>query len=184
MCNANDVVRVLRKHGFACVGRRGSHQKWRHASGRQVIVAMHGSKPIPIGTEIPHAQVGTALDGRRQPHGEACGHVHKEHHQRQRTGPGRISVIWSRCPLDPAADNEPFLALRFQLSAFQHSASYPGVRIEFGCGQKLVAGRLDRAFHPQPVEKRALSLLLAGGDFHQAPHETGANSAPEPYYLR
>jgi predicted RNA binding protein YcfA (HicA-like mRNA interferase family) len=28
----------------------GSHQKWRHDNGRQVIVAMHGSKPIPIGT--------------------------------------------------------------------------------------------------------------------------------------
>ena len=50
VCNANDVVRVLRKHGFACVSQRGSHQKWRHANGRQVIVAMHGGKPIPIGT--------------------------------------------------------------------------------------------------------------------------------------
>jgi predicted RNA binding protein YcfA (HicA-like mRNA interferase family) len=50
VCNANDVVRVLRKNGFACVSQRGSHQKWRHVNGRQVIVAMHGSKPIPIGT--------------------------------------------------------------------------------------------------------------------------------------
>lgn len=50
VCNANDVVWILRKHGFACVSQRGSHQKWRHANGRQVIVAMHGSKPIPIGT--------------------------------------------------------------------------------------------------------------------------------------
>jgi len=32
------------------VAQRGSHQKWRHANGRQVIVPMHGSKPIPIGT--------------------------------------------------------------------------------------------------------------------------------------
>jgi predicted RNA binding protein YcfA (HicA-like mRNA interferase family) len=32
------------------VSQRGSHQKWRHANGRQVIVAMHGSKPIPVGT--------------------------------------------------------------------------------------------------------------------------------------
>jgi predicted RNA binding protein YcfA (HicA-like mRNA interferase family) len=32
------------------VSQRGSHQKWRHANGRQVVVAMHGSKPIPIGT--------------------------------------------------------------------------------------------------------------------------------------
>ena len=50
VCNANDVIRVLRKHGFACVSQRGSRQKWRQANGRQVIVAMHGSKPIPIGT--------------------------------------------------------------------------------------------------------------------------------------
>jgi HicA toxin of bacterial toxin-antitoxin, len=26
------------------------HQKWRHPNGRQVIVAMHGNKPIPVGT--------------------------------------------------------------------------------------------------------------------------------------
>jgi len=32
------------------VSQRGSHQKWSHPNGRQVIVAMHGSKPIPIGT--------------------------------------------------------------------------------------------------------------------------------------
>jgi predicted RNA binding protein YcfA (HicA-like mRNA interferase family) len=32
------------------VSQRGSHQKWRHANGRQAIVAMHGSKQIPIGT--------------------------------------------------------------------------------------------------------------------------------------
>lgn len=48
--NANEIVQVLRRHGFACVSQRGSHQKWRHANGRQVIVAMHGNKPIPIGT--------------------------------------------------------------------------------------------------------------------------------------
>ena len=50
VCNANDVIRVLRKHGFAFIRQRGSHQKWRHVNGRQVIVAMHGNKPIPIGT--------------------------------------------------------------------------------------------------------------------------------------
>jgi predicted RNA binding protein YcfA (HicA-like mRNA interferase family) len=48
--NSREVIRILRKHGFAMIGQRGSHQKWRHASGRQVIVAMHGNKPIPIGT--------------------------------------------------------------------------------------------------------------------------------------
>lgn len=49
-CSANDVIKVLRRHGFALAGQAGSHQKWRHANGRQVIVARHGSKPIPIGT--------------------------------------------------------------------------------------------------------------------------------------
>jgi predicted RNA binding protein YcfA (HicA-like mRNA interferase family) len=29
---------------------KGSHQKWRHEDGRQVIVPVHGSKSIPIGT--------------------------------------------------------------------------------------------------------------------------------------
>ena len=43
-------MKVPRRHGFACVSQRGSHQKWRHTNGRQVIVAMHGNKPIPIGT--------------------------------------------------------------------------------------------------------------------------------------
>lgn len=49
-CNANDVVRVLKRKGFVNIGQKGSHQKWRHEDGRQVIVADHGSKPIPIGT--------------------------------------------------------------------------------------------------------------------------------------
>jgi predicted RNA binding protein YcfA (HicA-like mRNA interferase family) len=38
------------RHGFGLVAQSGSHQKWRHANGRQLIVAMHGNKPIPIGT--------------------------------------------------------------------------------------------------------------------------------------
>ena len=48
--NTKEVVKILRKHGFGLVAQSGSHQKWRHENGRQVIVAMHGSKPIPIGT--------------------------------------------------------------------------------------------------------------------------------------
>jgi predicted RNA binding protein YcfA (HicA-like mRNA interferase family) len=40
----------LRRHGFTLVSQSGSHQKWRHADGRQVIVPMHGSKNVPIGT--------------------------------------------------------------------------------------------------------------------------------------
>ncbi|MCC7485116.1 MAG: type II toxin-antitoxin system HicA family toxin [Burkholderiales bacterium] len=50
VCNARDVVRALRQHGFVLAGQSGSHQKWRHPNGRQVIVAVHGNKPIPIGT--------------------------------------------------------------------------------------------------------------------------------------
>jgi predicted RNA binding protein YcfA (HicA-like mRNA interferase family) len=50
VCTAKEVIRVLRKHGFALVSQKGSHQKWRHPNGRQVIVAMHANKPIPIGT--------------------------------------------------------------------------------------------------------------------------------------
>jgi len=55
------VVTVLRKHGFALITQKGSHQKWRHANGRQVIVAMHGNKPIPIGTLKSIVQ-GSGLD--------------------------------------------------------------------------------------------------------------------------
>lgn len=50
ICNAGQVIRVLRRHGFAKIAQKGSHQKWRHPDGRQVIVADHGSKAIPIGT--------------------------------------------------------------------------------------------------------------------------------------
>jgi len=50
ICSARDVIRALQRCGFAKVGQKGSHQKWRHPDGRQVIVADHGSKPIPIGT--------------------------------------------------------------------------------------------------------------------------------------
>jgi predicted RNA binding protein YcfA (HicA-like mRNA interferase family) len=50
VCTAKQVIRVLRKHGFALVRQKGSHQKWRHPNGRQVIVPVHGNKPIPIGT--------------------------------------------------------------------------------------------------------------------------------------
>ena len=43
--NAKEVIKVLHHHGFLCVAQSGSHQKW-----RQVVVAMHGSKLIPLGT--------------------------------------------------------------------------------------------------------------------------------------
>ena len=50
VCSAKEVIRAIRQHGFVLVSQKGSHQKWRHSNGRQVIVPLHGSKPIPIGT--------------------------------------------------------------------------------------------------------------------------------------
>lgn len=50
VCTVQDVVRVLRRNGFVLVSQKGSHQKWRHPTGRQVIVARHGRKTIPTGT--------------------------------------------------------------------------------------------------------------------------------------
>jgi predicted RNA binding protein YcfA (HicA-like mRNA interferase family) len=47
VCNAAEVARVLRRAGFILIAQRGSHQKWRHTDGRQVIVPVHGGKPIP-----------------------------------------------------------------------------------------------------------------------------------------
>ena len=52
---------MLRRNGFVLVDQRGSHQKWRHPDGRQVIVAQHGSKPIPIGT-LKSIIKGSGLD--------------------------------------------------------------------------------------------------------------------------
>ena len=46
---------------------------------------------------------------------------------------------------------------------------YPGVGIEVGHGEKLVAGLFDRVFHLPPVEQGALGLLLVGGDFEREP---------------
>jgi predicted RNA binding protein YcfA (HicA-like mRNA interferase family) len=48
--SAKEVIQALRQHGVVLVSQKGSHHKWRHINGRQVIVPMHGSKPIPIGT--------------------------------------------------------------------------------------------------------------------------------------
>ncbi|MCX5867873.1 MAG: type II toxin-antitoxin system HicA family toxin [Proteobacteria bacterium] len=40
--NADEIIRVLKKKGFAKVDQSGSHQKWRNLdTGRQTIVAYH-----------------------------------------------------------------------------------------------------------------------------------------------
>ena len=45
--------------------------------------------------------------------------------------------------------------------------AYPSVGIEFGHGEKFVAGLFDLLFHPYPIKQRALGFFLGGGDLHQ-----------------
>jgi hypothetical protein len=40
----------------------------------------------------------------------------------------------------------------------------PGVGVQVGQGEKLVAGLCDAVFHSQPVEQCVLGLLLAAGE--------------------
>lgn len=48
---AGQVTTILKRHGFILVGQSGSHQKWRNpATSKQVIVAQHKGKVLPIGT--------------------------------------------------------------------------------------------------------------------------------------
>jgi predicted RNA binding protein YcfA (HicA-like mRNA interferase family) len=48
---ADQVISVLRRHHFSLAGQSGSHQKWRNsASGKQVIVAYHRGRVLPLGT--------------------------------------------------------------------------------------------------------------------------------------
>jgi predicted RNA binding protein YcfA (HicA-like mRNA interferase family) len=48
---ASEIISILHHHGFALVGQRGSHQKWRNAqNGKQVIVPFHKGKQLPLGT--------------------------------------------------------------------------------------------------------------------------------------
>ena len=46
---SSDVIRVLREHGFFFVSQKGSHAKYKHATGRIAIVP-HPKKELPIGT--------------------------------------------------------------------------------------------------------------------------------------
>jgi predicted RNA binding protein YcfA (HicA-like mRNA interferase family) len=48
---ADQVVTILKRHGFGLAGQSGSHQKWRNpANGKQVIVAYHKGRVLPLGT--------------------------------------------------------------------------------------------------------------------------------------
>jgi predicted RNA binding protein YcfA (HicA-like mRNA interferase family) len=48
---ADQVIAVLKRHHFSLAGQSGSHQKWRNpTNGKQVIVAYHRGKILPLGT--------------------------------------------------------------------------------------------------------------------------------------
>jgi len=49
LLGSREIVKVLSAHGFEFVSQRGSHQKYRNASGETVIVPA-GRKEIPRGT--------------------------------------------------------------------------------------------------------------------------------------
>lgn len=46
----DEVIAVLRRNGFWLTGQSGSHQKWRNNAGKQVIVAYHKGRVLPLGT--------------------------------------------------------------------------------------------------------------------------------------
>lgn len=48
---ADEIIRILERHGFVLISQRGSHQKWRNQdTGKQVIVPYHKGKQLPLGT--------------------------------------------------------------------------------------------------------------------------------------
>ncbi|MCC7433731.1 MAG: type II toxin-antitoxin system HicA family toxin [Methanoregulaceae archaeon] len=50
---ASEVEALLLAHGFEMVSQRGSHRKWRCEARRLlVIVPEHGSRVLPLGTQM------------------------------------------------------------------------------------------------------------------------------------
>jgi predicted RNA binding protein YcfA (HicA-like mRNA interferase family) len=48
---ADEVIKVIERHGFILISQKGSHQKWRNSNtGKQVIVPLHKGKQLPLGT--------------------------------------------------------------------------------------------------------------------------------------
>jgi predicted RNA binding protein YcfA (HicA-like mRNA interferase family) len=48
---ADQVILVLRRHGFLLAGSAGSHQKWRSVvAAKQVIGPYHRGRILPLGT--------------------------------------------------------------------------------------------------------------------------------------
>jgi predicted RNA binding protein YcfA (HicA-like mRNA interferase family) len=49
--SADQVISILRQHGFTLAGSAGSHQKWRNVlTAKQVIVPYHRGRILPLGT--------------------------------------------------------------------------------------------------------------------------------------
>jgi predicted RNA binding protein YcfA (HicA-like mRNA interferase family) len=47
----DEIIRILKAHGFEKVSQKGSHQKWKnYTTGNQVIVPYARGKELPIGT--------------------------------------------------------------------------------------------------------------------------------------
>ena len=66
---ADEVIKILQRHGFAIVSQRGSHQKWRNnATLKQVIVPYHKGKQLPLGT------IRSIIDGSGIPQSEFLEH--------------------------------------------------------------------------------------------------------------
>ncbi len=61
---ADEVISILKRHSFQRVKTSGGHQKWRNPeTGKQVIVAYHKKKVLPLGTMKAIIEgSGTALE--------------------------------------------------------------------------------------------------------------------------
>ncbi len=58
----DQVIRVLKRHGFVLAGQTGSHQKWRNAANRKrVVLAYHRHKIVSLGTMTIIDESGIAL---------------------------------------------------------------------------------------------------------------------------
>lgn len=64
---AEDVIRILQRHGFAQVRQSGSHAILRHPDGRGTTVAIHGRRPLGRGLlrQIMRDAILTVEDLRR-----------------------------------------------------------------------------------------------------------------------
>ncbi|MBC7461764.1 MAG: type II toxin-antitoxin system HicA family toxin [Thermoleophilia bacterium] len=46
---ADEVMRVLERHGFERARQKGSHVRMKHADGRATVVPQHGKRPLKRG---------------------------------------------------------------------------------------------------------------------------------------